>query len=149
MIAVPIVRVMQMALHQVVHMIPVRYRFMTATRPMRVPLLMPGTFVPARAVRRISRIDGNPVLVDMVAVHVVQVPVMHIADMPVVLNGRMAAAFSVHMAVPLVNAMTLHASNPLKLPAYRHDCFFSRAASSTQRLRISYPRSPGAYRRPP
>ncbi|OJY13300.1 MAG: hypothetical protein BGO99_01015 [Nitrosospira sp. 56-18] len=48
-VAVPVVRIMKVAIHQVIDVISVRDGFVTAIRPMLMFRLMPGTLVLGRA----------------------------------------------------------------------------------------------------
>lgn len=93
------VRVVQMPLHQVIHVIPVRYGFMAAAGAVLVALLVRPALMVRRAVRRIRPTHGDRVLVHVVAMGVVQVPIVQVIRMAVVLDGRMAAARAVLVRV--------------------------------------------------
>jgi hypothetical protein len=74
-------RMVKMAIDQVIHMISMRNAFMTATRPMLMFRLMPLTLMLGRAALRVRRSDVDHMLVDMFAVHVVHMPIVQVIDM--------------------------------------------------------------------
>jgi hypothetical protein len=80
-VTVPIMRMVKMAIDQVIHMISMRNAFMTATRPMLMFRLMPLTLMLGRAALRVRRSDVDHMLVDMFAVHVVHMPIVQVIDM--------------------------------------------------------------------
>lgn len=84
-IAMIAVRVMQPSVHEIIGMIAVRNCLMPATRPMPVA----GASDLRRAVHRICRTHRYDMLIDMVAVHMMQMAVMQIVDMAIVLNRGM------------------------------------------------------------
>ena len=101
-VAVPFVRMMQMTVHQVIHMIAVRHPLMTAVWSMKV-----GGFVRAAIVLRCAAIGilGSSrefMVVDMVAVYVVQVPIVQIVGMAIVLNSSVAAICTVPVCMSFV-----------------------------------------------
>jgi len=71
MVAVTIVRVMEMPVHEVVDVVPVRHCFMAATWPVLVLRLVCEAGVPGRAAARIQHIHGDHVLIDVPGVRVV------------------------------------------------------------------------------
>jgi hypothetical protein len=101
-IAMPVVRIMQMAADQVVSMISVRYGFMAACGSMHMLLLMHSAFVPRRAFFRICFCHGYDVLINMAAVRVMQMPVVQIVDVVVVNYTRMSAFRSMRMSMIFV-----------------------------------------------
>lgn len=86
-----VVHVMQVAIHQVIHMASVRYRFVPATCPMHVPRFMPAALMPARAIGRILRRHRQNMLVKVPFMRMMQMPVVQIVDVPFMLNRRMPA----------------------------------------------------------
>jgi hypothetical protein len=101
-VAVPAVRVVQVAVDDVVGVIAVRDRFMAAAGAVRVILPVITTRMGRRAVRRVRATHGELVLVDVVAMRMVQVPVVEVVGVPVVLDLRVAAVRAVLMIVVLV-----------------------------------------------
>jgi hypothetical protein len=96
---------MKMALHEVVDMITVRHGLVPATGTMDVPRLMAGAAVLRGAGVRVRPRHVDHVLVDMIAVWMVQMAVMQIIDMIVVSYGGVAASRA--MQVRMVGVMGL------------------------------------------
>ncbi len=61
-IAVPAVGMVQVTVHQVVHVVSVRHRLMTAARAVDMVRGVGLTIVGGRAVRRVVGVDGQAVL---------------------------------------------------------------------------------------
>lgn len=74
------VRVVQVAVDEVVDVVAMRHRLMPATGAVLVPRLVSLAAMLGRAAIRVLRSHLNGVLVDVVAVHVVQVPVVQVID---------------------------------------------------------------------
>lgn len=68
-VTMPPVRVMQMTIHQVIHMIPVRHRFVSAIRPVHVARFMAPARVLRRANVRIRRTHFHHMLVHVITMH--------------------------------------------------------------------------------
>jgi hypothetical protein len=68
-------RVVQMPIDQIVHMVAMRDSFVSAARTVLV-----GAFDLGRATGRRGRVDRDYVLVDMIAVDMVQVAIMEVVD---------------------------------------------------------------------
>lgn len=104
-VAMAVVRVMQMALYEVIHVIAVRDCLVTAVGTMRVRRVMTVAGMTIGAVRRIRRTDLEGVLVDVALVGMVHVSVVKEVGVAVVLNGSMAAVLAMLMGVILVDAV--------------------------------------------
>jgi hypothetical protein len=102
-VAVGPVRVVQVALDEVVDVVPVRYPLVPARRAVNVSLGMPGAAVRRRAVRRVRGADLERVIVDVVSVHVVKMTVVEIIDVVAVVHRDVAAARRVRVRVALVD----------------------------------------------
>ena len=89
------VRVMQPPIHEIVDVIAMRDGFMAATWAVGMAC---ATDV-WRALHWIICADSEHMFVDMILVHVVQVPVMQIIHMPLVANRDVSAVWAVLMAV--------------------------------------------------
>lgn len=133
------VLVMQMPAHQIIDMIPVRNRGMTAVLSMPVLVVVRSAAVSRRAAIRILRTHADAMLVDVIAVHMMQMPVVQIIHMPVVPNRGVPALLAVDMRVMFVNQMLLrHDSGTLRaratVPAdgYRAPSSASSRASSSE-----------------
>lgn len=102
-VAVAIVLVMQMAVHQVVHVIAVRHCFMAAVRSVRMCRIVAIAIVAIGAIRWVLRIDVELVFVNVTFVRVVQMAVVQVIGVAVVLNRCVAAVLAVLVRVVLVN----------------------------------------------
>ena len=101
-VAVVTVRVMQMAVNQVVDMVTMRYRGMAAPRAVNVIRIMAFTSMRCATVGvQIGYLYA--VLVVVAVMGAVQVPVMQIAHMVVVLDGDVTTTGAVFVRVILVN----------------------------------------------
>jgi len=97
------VRMVQVAGHQVVHVIPMGNLLMAAGRTVAMGLLMPGTGVLGSAGSRVGRIDRQNVLIHVVAMNVVQVAIVQVIRVVAVLDGDMAATRAMLMAVAFMH----------------------------------------------
>jgi hypothetical protein len=109
-VAVIPVLVVQVGLHHVVDVIPVRHRDMPALRPVDMRLVVLATGMLGRTPRRVGAADRERVLVDVVTVDVVQVPVMKVIDVALVPYSRVAAAGAVLVSMILMRGMIVHDS---------------------------------------
>jgi len=69
-------RMMQVAIHQIVNVVAMGNLWMTAIRPVNVALLMPTTFVAGCATVRIGGGYRDHTFVHMISVDMMQVPVV-------------------------------------------------------------------------
>jgi hypothetical protein len=97
------VRMMEVSVHQVVDMVAVGNPLVAAIRPMAMIRLMPPACVGGRASGRISRSDRQNVVIDMVAMMVMQVAIMQVICVAVVRNSNVAATGTMLMSVAFVN----------------------------------------------
>lgn len=88
-----------MAVHQIIGVVAVRHRLMTAAGSVLVVFGVAAAIVLGRAGRRVGRRYRQLVFLDGVAVYMVQVAVVQVIDVPVMPHGRMAAVGSVLMTV--------------------------------------------------
>lgn len=116
------VRVVQVAVDEVVDVVAMRHRLMPATGAVLVPRLVSLAAMLGRAAIRVLRSHLDGVLVDVVAVHVVQVPVVQVIDMITV----------PHRSVPAVGAVLMRVIGVMWLIACRHQC--PLAARACERL---------------
>jgi hypothetical protein len=94
-----IMRVMEVAIDKIVHMLAMRHGFMAAVRPMYMSLRMARALMFRRAAFRIGRSYVYHMLIEMVAVRVMQMPIMQVIDVPVVHDADMAAFGSMRMSM--------------------------------------------------
>jgi hypothetical protein len=113
-VAVIAVRMMQPAIHDIIHVIAVRDCFVPAIRPVLVRAL--GFRC---ATLRILGTDRDGMFVDMVLMHVVKMTVVNIVHMAVVPDRCVAAAGA--MLMRMIEVMLLVAS---------HDCLSAAAPVS-------------------
>lgn len=104
-VAMSVVDVVQVAVHQIVDVVAVRHHFVAATFPMHVAGFVPGAVVAAGAIFRVRRADSDRVLVDVTFVRMVQVPIVEIIHMPVMRNRLVSAARAVDVIVVFVGVM--------------------------------------------
>ena len=96
-VAVSVMRMMQLSANQVVHMVAMRNGRMTTVGAMNMLPVM--AFRSKRAFVRVGVADGNNVFINVVAVRMVQMAVVEIIHVPVVHDGDMPAIFAVDMGM--------------------------------------------------
>ncbi len=101
-VAVLAVRVMEMPVHQIVDVIPVRHGLVTAIRAVDVRGVMPLARVIRGAFRGVRPADLEPVLIHVIPVGMVQVAVVQVVHVVVVLDGHVAAVRAVLVIVVAV-----------------------------------------------
>jgi hypothetical protein len=113
-VAMIAMRMMQVAIHQIVQMITVGNLGVSTGRSMAVVLLMASASVLGAAGRRIGPIDFQNVVINMVAMNVVQVAIMQIIRVAVVLDGDMAALRAMFVGVPFMHfaGLLFHVPTP-------------------------------------
>lgn len=102
-VAVVSVRMVQVFVHHVVHVIAVRYRFMPAAGAVPVIPCMRSTGVVRRALLRVGPAHLEPMLFHAAVALVVQTPVVEVIDVAAMLEASMAAVRAVLMRMPFVN----------------------------------------------
>ena len=95
-------RMMKVPFDQVVHVIAMRNGFVSATRSMHMAPIVRAAAVLGCASVGIGRRHFNRVLVDVVAMHMVQMPIMQVINVSTVADGRMPAIGSVDVWVVAV-----------------------------------------------
>ena len=114
-VAVAVVWVVQVSVHQVVYVVAMGDGFVTAARPMDMVRIVPAAAVIRRACIRVGLRDGDRMLVDMAVVWVVQVSVMEVVDVPVMQDGLVAAVGPVDMVVCFMDLAVRHFLAPFGL----------------------------------
>jgi hypothetical protein len=104
-VAVVAVRVVEVAVDEVIGVVTVRQSLMAAAGAVGVVLGVAGTAVLGRAVGRVGPTNFQGVLLDLPPGGVVQVAVMDVIHVAVVLDGGVAAAGAVLMIVVVVVRM--------------------------------------------
>lgn len=104
-VAVARVGVVQVTIHQVVHVVSVRSSLMTAPRPMAVRGVMPGAGVLGRTPRGVLGILLDGTFVHVPRVVAVKVTLMEVVKMVIVLDGGMATPPGMSVGVLIVGLM--------------------------------------------
>ena len=91
-IAMAIVRVMKMAIDQIVDMLAVRHSFMPATGTMCMLLRMPRASMFRSAISRVGSRYIDHVFVDMTIMQMVQMAIVQIIDVTVMHDPRVPAS---------------------------------------------------------
>jgi hypothetical protein len=111
-VAVALVRMMEVAVDEEVDVVAVGDGLVAASRAVLVPTVMPAAGVIGRAIGRIRAADLDHVLVDVVAVRMVEVAVVEVVEVVAVCHRRMPAVRAVRMVVTFVNLVRLHEPHP-------------------------------------
>ena len=90
-------RVMQVAIHQIVHMVAVRHCFVSAARSMHVASIVTSATMLRRASVGIRIRDLDDMLINMVAMHVMKVSVVQVIHVIAVADGDMATSGSMNV----------------------------------------------------
>lgn len=101
MVTVAVVGVVQVAVHQIVHVVAVRHGRVATIGAMLMRGIVPGAIVRG-AIGRIGRADFQGALVVVPVMRTVEVSVVQIVDVVAVLHRRVAAAGAVGMVVLFV-----------------------------------------------
>jgi hypothetical protein len=99
----PFVGMVQLAVHQIIDVIPVRHRLMSTARPVRVPLRVASGA--SRATVRMVLVNLDDVLVHVIFMRMMQMPVVKIVQMAMMLDRLMAAARPMLMGMIAVNCV--------------------------------------------
>ena len=106
------VRVMQVTLYQVVDMVPMGHALMAAIGAMNMPFIVAGAVMVSCASVGVRCVHFEHVLIDMIPVHMVQVPVMQVIGVLVMADGLMPAVWSVLVSVPSMLLAFVHHNSP-------------------------------------
>ena len=106
-VAVVAVRVVEMPLDQIVDVVAMRNRLMAALGAATAMLRSAGA--------RIAGAHGDDVLVDVIAMHTVQMPVVQIVDMGVMLNRGVPATGAVFVGMVRVPGLAARAHHFVSL----------------------------------
>lgn len=98
-VAMVIMRIVKMASDQVIHMISVRHGFVTAVRAVYMSLRVTFAFMSRGTALGVGLTNVYDMLIDMVAVRVVQMAIMEVADMVIVGDASVTAFRTVGMGM--------------------------------------------------
>jgi hypothetical protein len=96
-VAMIAVRVMKVPVDQVVHVIAMGHSFMPASRSMYMALVVRAATMPRCATIGIGRWHFNLMFIDVIVMHMVQMPVMQVVDVAFVADGHVTAIGSVNV----------------------------------------------------
>jgi hypothetical protein len=106
-VAMAVVAMMQVAVDDVIDVVSVWNRWMAAAGSVDVVCGMRSAVMTFGTVPRVGWGHGKHVLVDVIAMSMMQMAVVEIIDVAVMLDRRMSAIVAVNVGMPLVNS-TLH-----------------------------------------
>jgi hypothetical protein len=98
-VAVVAMRMVQVAIDEVIDVVAMRHGFMTATRSMNMAFAMSRALMLRRAPVGVGGRNLDHMLIDMPVVHVVQMTIMQVIDVAIMADGGMAAARPVDVVV--------------------------------------------------
>lgn len=101
-IAMVAMLVVQPTIDQIVDMIAVRHRFVAATRTVEMPVIMTRMVLDWMATAWIGCADFDHMLIDMIAMWVVQMAIVQVVNMVTVLYGSVTATGAVFMVMMFV-----------------------------------------------
>ena len=101
-IAVTVMRIMEVTVDQIIDMVAMRHCFMSAAGPMHMLCGMYGAFVLRRAIFRIGRGYVDRMLIDVAFMLVMQMAVVQIVDVTIVHDPGVSALRAVHMIMIFV-----------------------------------------------
>ena len=96
-VAMVAMRMMQVSIDQIIDVIAMRHGFVSAARPMHVSGVMPRAAVLRRAGIGIGRGHLDHMLVDMIAMGMMQMAVMEVVHVTAMLHGRVPATGAMDM----------------------------------------------------
>lgn len=96
-VAMVAVRMMEVAVNQIVNMVAMRNGGMPAIGAVNMLRSVFGGGKSRRAFVRVGRINGNRVFIHMVLVRMMKMAVVKVIDMPFVLDGGVPAAGGMHV----------------------------------------------------
>ena len=110
-----LVRMMQVSLHQIIYMIPVRYGLVSTALAMNMAGLMSPADMACRAGCRICRRHLKRVFVKVTFMRMMQMPVMQVIHVALMQDRRVAAVRAVYVRMVFVYVMR----HILSLPSFR------------------------------
>lgn len=119
-VTMSLVRMMQVSLHQIIYMIPVRYGLVSTALAMNMAGLMSLADMACRAGCRICRRHLKRVFVKVTFMRMMQMPVMQVIHVALMQDRRVAAVRAVYVRMVFVYVMR----HILSLPSFRFFRFF-------------------------
>jgi hypothetical protein len=128
-VAVPAMRVMQMPVHDVIEVIPVRRPLVAALRPVSVLMVVTFAIVAGRAVVWVRVTNRNGVFIDVTAMNVMQMAVVKIIGVSVVAYGHVpTTGFVDVIMLGVYGALTFFHTSPFEIEwdsNYAYDCVYT------------------------
>lgn len=90
-VAMVVMRVVQMPVDQIIHVVAMRHRLVAASGPMLVTFCMPGALMSGGAGGRVVGRHLKSMFVDMIVVHMMQMAIVQVIDVVAVTDGGVAA----------------------------------------------------------
>jgi hypothetical protein len=113
-VAVISMLMMQVIIDQIVHMVSVRYGFMTAIWPMNMFLLVRPAIMAGCAIGRISGAHLDRVLVHLIASNMMQMAIVEVVRVTVVLYTGVATVLIMSVVMTFVRCVSIiHGCRPL------------------------------------
>lgn len=117
-VAMITVRMVQVAIHEVIDVVAVRHRLMPATGTVNMAGGVAAATVLRGAAIGILRADRNHMLIDMVTMHMMEMSIVQVVHMALMFDRGMAAVRAVLMVVVIVLLASAHAMYlPVKVTA--------------------------------
>lgn len=113
-VAVVFVRMVEVAIHEVIDVVAVGHRFVAAAGAVDVAGFVAAAGVGGRAGVGVGGGHFDDVLVEVVAVGRVEVAVVEVVHVVAVLDGNVSAAFAMDMGMVGMNAMFAHQDRPFR-----------------------------------
>ena len=112
-VAVGIVRMVQVPTHQIINVVAVRRAFVSAVRAMSVLATVPFAVMGGRAFVRVGGAHREGVFINVVVMHVMQMTIMQIVGVPVVAYSHVPARGAVRVTMGCVRCALsfLHTSS--------------------------------------
>lgn len=127
-----------MPFHQVINVIAMRHGFVTTAGSVLVFTVVAAALVIWCAIGSIGTTNAQRMIVHMIAMYVMEVTVMKIVFMTIMLDGLVAATFSVFMVMSFMFASASHLKSPenenqyyiFRIRLFKNDNAFQNKASS-------------------
>ena len=111
-VAVVAMRMVQVAVDQVIDVVAMRDGLVSAARAMNVLGIMAAAIVVRRTSVRIRRGNRDHVFFDAAAIRMVEMPVVQVVDVPFVFDCRVPTTRSMLVGVAFVNVASRHVGSP-------------------------------------
>ena len=111
------VGMMQVPIHQIVHVVAVRHGLVPASGAMLVACLVGTAPVIGGAVSRVRTADRQLVFIHVVRVGMMEMAIVQVVGMPLVAHGLVTAVCPVHVSVTLVRIARHEGSPPVAIAA--------------------------------